>query len=420
VKRNIVPLLAIAFVVAIISTGIFYGLFAGKLQSSGVDLGSQTVVIAARNLERGTVLHGSDLRISEIRGKTALKGSLSKPEQATGRKLAANLQEGELVTERSLALSEPSSNIPTGMRAVSIRVSDSAALASSLQAGARVDLQVFSGGESNAQLRTILQNIEILNVNPQPEAGRSGTVPVVTILVRSQDADAVALADSSARLRVALRNPNDTTVAVRKRLAIAALFEPRQEYESGIIEAAANITPEQKMRAEELWVRAASASSAAIKELQSTGSGSRGGSIQAVFFQPGTLTGAHDIEVLSSMKVSGTGTRTVPLGGSGPNRLRIQFQAVFENGGSANLTIRPEIVWKQNDGVIESRTFEARVQDGRDVLLTGFLKESADRDILEKLFPGRAWTDRELVILVSSSPDRPAAGSAVAKVSRGR
>ena len=39
-KKNLVPLLGIAFVVAIISTGIFYGLFVGKLKSATIAPGS--------------------------------------------------------------------------------------------------------------------------------------------------------------------------------------------------------------------------------------------------------------------------------------------------------------------------------------------------------------------------------------------
>ena len=58
-KKNLVPLLGIAFVVAIISTGIFYGLFVGKLKSASVP--SQSIVVAARNLDRGTALQAADV-----------------------------------------------------------------------------------------------------------------------------------------------------------------------------------------------------------------------------------------------------------------------------------------------------------------------------------------------------------------------
>ena len=55
-KRNMVPLLGIAFVVTIISTGVFYGLFAGKLRSSSPALNGHPIVVAARELERGEVI----------------------------------------------------------------------------------------------------------------------------------------------------------------------------------------------------------------------------------------------------------------------------------------------------------------------------------------------------------------------------
>jgi Flp pilus assembly protein CpaB len=65
-KRNMVPLLAIAFVVAIICTGVWYGLFAGKLRSSS-EIPGHAIVVAARDLDRGTVIQRSDLRVSKCR-----------------------------------------------------------------------------------------------------------------------------------------------------------------------------------------------------------------------------------------------------------------------------------------------------------------------------------------------------------------
>src|ERR1700730_14384804 len=81
-KRNIVPLLGIAFLVAIVSTGIFYGLFAGKLRSSVGELPVQSIVVAERNLDAGTVVQATDLRVSEVKG--ALKGGFSKPQELAG------------------------------------------------------------------------------------------------------------------------------------------------------------------------------------------------------------------------------------------------------------------------------------------------------------------------------------------------
>src|SRR5258708_29765605 len=79
-KRNIVPLLGIAFVVAIVSTGVFYGLFAGKLKSSSSEITGQAIVVAAHDLQRGTVVSAGDLREAQIKGE--LKGSFSKTKDA--------------------------------------------------------------------------------------------------------------------------------------------------------------------------------------------------------------------------------------------------------------------------------------------------------------------------------------------------
>ena len=74
-----------------------------------------------------------------------------------------------------------------------------------LKPGHRVDIQLVSN--QSPELRTILQNIEVLSVNPQGDG--HGNIPVVTLLVKPEGADMAGLGDSTARLRVILRNPLD-------------------------------------------------------------------------------------------------------------------------------------------------------------------------------------------------------------------
>lgn len=228
-KKNMVPLVAIAFVVAVISTAVFYGLFAGKLRSGVRDSPTQQLV-AARNLDRGTVLQASDLRVSELHGQTALKGLLARPEQAVGQTLLDAVQAGEPITDRRLVPERASGAIAPGMRAVSIRVAESSGLTSMLRPGAKVDLQVVIGRESAVQLRTILQNVEVLSVNPQPEVTREGgSSAIVTVLTHWQDADSLALADSGGRIRVTLRNALDKDVFPARPMALPSLFQPGRE-----------------------------------------------------------------------------------------------------------------------------------------------------------------------------------------------
>src|SRR5579884_3589142 len=107
-KRNVVPLLAIAFVVASISTGVFYGLFAGRLRGASMDMPAYPLVVAAHDLARGKLLKPEDLKISEIRSKSPFKGGFDSPQKLNGAVLIEALQENEPITEAHVVLKDSS------------------------------------------------------------------------------------------------------------------------------------------------------------------------------------------------------------------------------------------------------------------------------------------------------------------------
>jgi pilus assembly protein CpaB len=206
-KKNLVTLLGIAFVVAIISTGVFYGLFVGKLRSSAAGPAS-SVVVAAKNLNRGTVLKADDLKLAAWGAATLPQGAFTSLEAVNGLTLIAPVEANEPVLESRAASAKSGAGaglgIATGMRAIAIHASDSSSIVGMLKPGYRVDVQFVS---VDNELRTILENIEVLAINPTGD-GRS-PVPVVTLLVDPQGADLAGLGDSTARLRLILRNPLD-------------------------------------------------------------------------------------------------------------------------------------------------------------------------------------------------------------------
>jgi pilus assembly protein CpaB len=227
-KKNVVPLLAIAFVVAAISTGVFYGLFSGRLGASTPDLPQHSLVVAARDLDRGTVLKLEDLRVAEIRLKTPLKGSFDSPDKLVGATVLDPLQENEPLTTNRLALKDSESGgpsgVPSGMRAVSVHVYESSGIVGLLRRGSKVDIQAVSERSGSAALSTVLQDVEVLSVTvPTDPGGRLGT-PIVTVLTKPADSDIVALADSGTHLRVALRNPLDNQTEPRKPLSVPELY----------------------------------------------------------------------------------------------------------------------------------------------------------------------------------------------------
>jgi Flp pilus assembly protein CpaB len=176
-KKNLVPLLGIAFVVAILSTAVFYALIASKL---------------------------------------------------TGSAQANSIPAGASIADRRNG-SPP--GVRPGLRAVSVQVADSSGILEMLEAGSRVDIQAVyskSGSPHEVEMRTVLQNIEVLKVRAEPVAspGRPA-LPVVTFLTSPVDADILALADSGARVRVALRHPDDQSYTERRAIEIGALIRSR-------------------------------------------------------------------------------------------------------------------------------------------------------------------------------------------------
>ncbi len=151
-KKNLIPLIMIAFVIALAATALFYGLVVSRSPAA------------------------------------------------------------EPPVPRAAGVAEPMLGIHPGMRAISVRVGDSSGVLALLKPGHRVDVQAVHSREkdSELQLKTVLENIEVLGVpdNPEPGSGKPPN-PVVTLLVKPQEADILGLADSAARIRLVLRNPTD-------------------------------------------------------------------------------------------------------------------------------------------------------------------------------------------------------------------
>jgi pilus assembly protein CpaB len=211
-KTNLVKLLGVALVVAIISTGLFYMLFAMKANSQ---TNGATLVVAARTLKPGTVLASADVKTIAWPAQQLPKGAYRDPKEVVGSTVFDTMAEEEPVLTSRLASAQSGggAGVPAGMRAVSVHVTDSTGVMALLRGGQKVDVQVVVGRGNKpeeTEVRTALENLTVLSVTPQPEQGSQGqNLPVVTLLAKPADADILALADSGARVRLVLRNPID-------------------------------------------------------------------------------------------------------------------------------------------------------------------------------------------------------------------
>lgn len=96
-----------------------------------------------------------------------------------------------------------------------------------LRAGQHVDAQVVIHQKENAntEVRTALEDLTVLSVQPQSELSSQGAnLPVVTLLSKPAEADVLAAADSGARVRLTLRNPLDNSTRTRAPLTLDAVM----------------------------------------------------------------------------------------------------------------------------------------------------------------------------------------------------
>jgi pilus assembly protein CpaB len=226
-KNNLFKFWGIAFVVAIIATGIFYGLFVSKMTSNTGN--GKMLVVAAKGLKPGTVLQTTDVKLVPWQGEQLPKGAFGSAEDVTGKTVFDAIGEDEPVFANRLATTDSGggSGVPSGMRAVSVHVTDSTGVLALLRSGQKVDVQVVTGrgDKGDTVVRTALEGLKVLSVTAQNELSSQGaSLPVVTLLANPHEADVLALADSGARVRLALRNPLDDETRSRSPLGLPGVM----------------------------------------------------------------------------------------------------------------------------------------------------------------------------------------------------
>jgi len=188
------------------------------------------VVVATQPIPAGTVLAEKDVQSIPWPVEGTPAGAFEAASQVVGHTVIQPLSKGEPVLAARLASTEKGggSGVPAGMRGVSVHVSDSSGVLTQLAPGQKVDVQVLitrKSANSEPELRTILEGVSVLAVNPQPEPSSQGAnLPAVTLLTNPADADILALADSGARVRLALRNPLDNATRPRSALSLDAIL----------------------------------------------------------------------------------------------------------------------------------------------------------------------------------------------------
>jgi pilus assembly protein CpaB len=247
-NQRFISVLVFAFLVASGASVLLYRLMASRVTTKAEPATAQ-VVVATRDLELGTLIRDSDVKLGEWMG-TPPQGASLKKDDVVGRGVVAAMYNGEPVLENRLAPKGAGGGlaamIPTGMRAVAVRVNEVVGVAGFVVPGTRVDVLISGNAPGGSPLlgsvtRTLMQNIEVLSAGQdfkKDAEGKPLAVQVVNLLVTPQQAEMLSLAANQTTIQLVLRNPLDTQVAKTSGTALATIFGglavPRSPDESAV------------------------------------------------------------------------------------------------------------------------------------------------------------------------------------------
>jgi pilus assembly protein CpaB len=207
-----------------LAISLIVGLFAGwfvftqfKKIASAKSMPTIQVVVSSKPLPLGTRLQAGDLRLVTWPAAQPVQGMFTRIDDCVNRAVITSMVENEPLLEGKLAPKDGgaglSATIPDGMRAVSVSVNDVIGVAGFVVPGTMVDVLVTGGTNYGNITRTILENVRVMAAGQKVEQDREGkpqTVPVITLLVSPEDANALTMASTQGRIQLALRNTLDS------------------------------------------------------------------------------------------------------------------------------------------------------------------------------------------------------------------
>src|SRR5580700_3852524 len=234
-NQRFISVLVFAFVVAGCASLLLYRLTVNHSSAQAAP-NTTKALVAARNLELGVIIKDSDLKDAPWAGALPVNAVL-KREDIIGRGVTTTIYEGEPLVENRLAPKGAGGGlaamIPSGMRAVAVRVNDVVGVAGFVVPGMRVDVLISGNPPSptsasqGSLTRTLLQNIEVLSAGQdfkKDNEGKPQGVGVVNLLVTPEQAEMLSLASNQTVIQLVLRNPLDTQVAKTPGTAVVELF----------------------------------------------------------------------------------------------------------------------------------------------------------------------------------------------------
>lgn len=235
-NKRFVAVLVFAFIVASGASLLLYRLMSSRQPTAKADQSAVKIVLAAHNLEVGTLIKESDLKLADWSGSVP-PGAGARLDTIVGRGVISPIYNDEPVLESRLAPKGAGAGmaamIPAGMRAVAVRTNEVVGVAGFVVPGMHVDVLISgnppgaSSGNLGSLTKTMLQNIEVLSAGQdfkKDAEGKPVSVQVINLLVTPEQAEMLSLAANQATIQLVLRNPLDREVAKTPGAALTHLF----------------------------------------------------------------------------------------------------------------------------------------------------------------------------------------------------
>ena len=216
---------AFVFVAALLIAGgasfLLFRVVGANSKHPAAALATSAILIASRDLQIGTVIAEHDFSTGKWFGEPPQQAARKK-EEIAGHGVIATIYEGEPIWLSRVAVAGAgaglAATIPSGKRAVALKVNEIIGLAGFVLPGMHVDViaaaaaPAGAGSSNDVVSRTILQNIAVLSVGQTLEHSKDGKpveAQVVNLLVTPEQAEVLSLANSETKVQLVLRNPLD-------------------------------------------------------------------------------------------------------------------------------------------------------------------------------------------------------------------
>ncbi len=217
--RRLLTVLGMSVVLALVVAAIFYQV-SSHASAKGASVETKDVVVATEMLPLGLAVKPSHVKLKKMPIDMFPKTAFSKVDDVLDRAVVSSIMQDEPLLEGRLAPRGSGMGlapiIPSGMRALAVRVNEVIGVAGFILPGMRVDVLVTgrppSTGAVNDMTTTVLQNITVLSANQQMQAearGQAINATVVNVLVTPEQAEILTLAGNEGKITLILRNAID-------------------------------------------------------------------------------------------------------------------------------------------------------------------------------------------------------------------